>query len=408
MKESTITLFDKEVNCCGCSACMNVCPKNAIHMEENKYGFVFPKIDENLCIKCGACKKVCSYQKENNGVIPSNTYIFVNKNKQQIMKSASGGAFSAIATKVLEEDGVVFGAAYVKEDGKLTVKHISVTDIAELPRLQGSKYVQSSIGFAYKEAKQYLLQGRKVLFSGTPCQIDALKGFLKKDYDNLILVDVICHGVPSQKMFNQYVDLLEEKNKMDIDDFSFRNKKKGWDIFYLNISNSYKNKDIFWELSSYYKLFVKGYTYRENCYYCKYAEQKRISDITIGDYWGIRKQHPELFKDDNWFEYGYEGISCVMVNNEKGQSVVDSIGDRVELLPTTYEKVSVDNGQLRHPTPCPKEREAVLDLYNEKGFGAVDKAFFDHEGKNLQRVKVKSLIPTGFKKKVKKLKRKLH
>ncbi|HAR87530.1 MAG TPA: coenzyme F420 hydrogenase, partial [Ruminococcaceae bacterium] len=105
MKESTITLFDKEKNCCGCSACMNVCPKNAIHMEENKYGFVFPKIDENLCIKCGACKKVCSYQKENNGVIPSNTYIFVNKNKQQIMKSASGGAFSGIATKVLEEDG---------------------------------------------------------------------------------------------------------------------------------------------------------------------------------------------------------------------------------------------------------------------------------------------------------------
>ena len=161
-------------------------------------------------------------------------------------------------------------------------------------------------------------------------------------------------------------------------------------------------------MSSYYKLFVKGYTYRENCYYCKYAEQKRISDITIGDYWGIRKQHPELFKDDKWFEYGYEGISCVMVNNEKGQSVVDSIGDRVELLPTTYEKVSVGNGQLRHPTPCPKEREAVLDLYNEKGFGAVDKAFIEYEGKNLQRVKVKSLIPTGFKKKVKKLKRKLH
>lgn len=408
MKESTITLFDKEKNCCGCSACMNACPKNAIYMDENKYGFIFPKIDEDLCINCGACKKVCSYQKENDGVIPGSTYIFVNKNKQQIMKSASGGAFSAIATKVLEEDGVVFGAAYVKEDGKLTVKHIFVTDIAELPRLQGSKYVQSSIGFAYKEAKQYLLQGRKVLFSGTPCQIDALKGFLKKDYDNLILVDVICHGVPSQRMFNEYVDLLEDKTKITIDDLNFRDKKKGWDIFYLNISNSNKNKDIFWELSSYYKLFIKGCIYRENCYSCKYADQKRISDITIGDYWGVREQHPELFKDDKWFEYSYEGISCVMVNNEKGQSVVDSISGRVELLPTTYEKVSADNGQLKHPTLCPKEREAVLDLYNENGFSAVDKAFIEYEGKNLQRVKVKSLIPTGLKKNVKKLKRKLY
>ncbi|HAR87529.1 MAG TPA: coenzyme F420 hydrogenase, partial [Ruminococcaceae bacterium] len=204
------------------------------------------------------------------------------------------------------------------EDGKLTVKHISVTDIAELPRLQGSKYVQSSIGFAYKEVKQYLLQGRKVLFSGTPCQIDALKGFLNKDYDNLILIDIICHGVPSQKMFNEYVDLLEDKTKMTIDELNFRDKKKGWDNFYLNITNSNKNKDIFWELSSYYKFFVKGYIYRENCYSCKYATRKRISDITIGDYWGIRQQHPELFNDDKWFEYSYDGISCVMVNNEKG------------------------------------------------------------------------------------------
>lgn len=405
MRETSIILFDKEKNCCGCSACMNVCPKQAISMVENQYGFVYPKIDTQLCIECGACKKVCSYQKENNGVIPNKTYILVNKNKPQIMKSASGGAFSAIATKVLEEDGVVFGAAYVKEDGKLKVKHISVTDIAELPRLQGSKYVQSSVGFAYKEVRQYLQQGRKVLFSGTPCQIEALKGFLKKEYDNLILVDVICHGVPSQRMFNQYVDLLKEKYKMDIDDFSFRNKKEGWDIFYLNISNSKKKKDIFWELSSYYWLFVKGYTYRENCYSCKYANQKRISDITIGDYWEIRNQHSELFKDDKWFEYGYEGISCVMVNNDKGQNVIESISDRIELLPTTYKKVSAGNGQLKHPTPCPKERDTLLDMYKNQGFVAVDKAYNEHKGKLSNTKKLKSLVPVGFKKSLKKLKR---
>ena len=408
MKESTITLFDKEKNCCGCSACMNVCPKQAIHMEENEYGFVYPVIESKLCIECGACKKVCSYQKENQGTASEKAYISVNKNKSQLMKSASGGVFSAIATKILDEGGVVFGASYVKEDGKLKVKHISVTDKGNLPKLQGSKYVQSDIGFAYKEVKEYLTQNKKVLFSGTPCQIDGLKGFLKKDYENLFLVDVICHGVPNQGMFNDYVDLLKNKINMDIRDFSFRNKEKGWDNFHIAISNGNKTKNIFWKTSSYYKLFVDGSIYRENCYDCKYANPKRISDLTIGDYWGIIKQHPELFKEDKWFENSYNGISCVLVNSGKGQEMVDELTDYMEILPTTVEKVAMGNGQLRHPTPRPKEREKILDLYKEKGYAAIDDEFNKYLGKKLYYIKLKSSFPTKLKKNLRKLKRKLH
>ena len=267
------------------------------------------------------CKKVCAYQNGAECHKPIYTFAAFNKNKEQLLKSASGGIFAAVATKFLHSGGAVFGAALNFESGHAVVQHLMIEAIQDLYKLQGSKYVQSSIGDCYKQARSLLLNGRKVLFSGTPCQIAGLYGYLGADCESLTTIDLICHGVPNNKFFDDYLQI--EKNNFkakEITGYAFRDKNRGWgnvgclSLAYKN--KCLKNKYIPAKLSSYNSFFYSGAICRENCYSCKYAKSGRVGDLTIGDYWGIEKEHPELLENSGYVEKN--GISCILANTPKG------------------------------------------------------------------------------------------
>ena len=366
-----VKLFEETNLCSACGACKNVCPRHAVSMEQDKSGFLYPEIDYSLCVGCGRCRKVCKYQKGMDRECVQKTYAAVIRDKRTLLQSASGGVFAELARQTLDDGGVVYGVALLCEKNTLIPKHICVSDLNELPKLQGSKYVQSDIGMTYCEAERELKRGNKVLFSGTPCQIAGLKGFLGEEYSNLITVDIICHGVPSAAFFQSYIDELMKKWKGSIIDFKFREKSNGWGlnakIIYRNKSGKIKERKIPSGASSYYDMFLKSEIYRENCYTCPYACKVRVGDLTLGDYWGIQREHPELLTEAGGTFVEADGISCILVNSKKGQMFLKKAGTRIELASSTLEKVSNENGQLNYPSQCPETREYILRLYQEKG-----------------------------------------
>lgn len=400
-----IILFEKKENCCGCGACINTCPKQAIIMEEDEFGFLYPMINEELCIECGACKKVCAYQNTYFGRIPIKTFVAVNKNKRQLLASASGGVFAAVATKIIKSGGVVFGAVLDFDNGHAVPHHISIDNLADLYKLQGSKYVQSSMGGSYKEVQNFLKQDRQVLFSGTPCQISGLLGFLKKDYENLITIDLICHGVPNARFFDDYIQIEKDKRKVNqVIGYAFRDKRKGWG---MNGRLDLRNKNgrvrsvyVPARLNSYNTLFLDGYTYRENCYSCKFACTKRIGDLTIGDYWGIENAHPELMG-----KYGYDehdGISCILANTEKGVQLCGELDEVIRMDQSILEKVTARNGQLTRPAKKVPDREKVLELYQQNGYIAVEDFFKKKFRKQIIIHRIYNTIPRAIRLKLKK------
>lgn len=374
----TIKLFSEKKDCCGCGACMNICPKKAITMEPDRAGFLYPMINHELCIECGVCQKVCNYQNEHELNEPKKVFAAVNREKKQLMLSASGGVFSAIATKVLEKGGVVFGATLSFDNGYANPHHVGIESINELPKLQGSKYVQSKIGDTYNQAKKYLLAGRTVLFSGTPCQIDGLYGFLKKNYDNLITIDVICHGVPNEMFFNDYLEEEKKKRKAKtVIGYTFRDKSKGWGytgrLDLLLQDDTQHSFFIPARTASYNTLFLNGNIFRDSCYSCKYASRSRSSDLTIGDYWGIEAEHPDLLKQGKFNQE--KGISCVLANTSKGMLLCDKMNSLLNMEVSTYEKVSKHNGQLIKPINKGKNRSEILMMFESHGYSAVEKWF---------------------------------
>ena len=405
MSKDKIILFDDKKNCCACGACMNVCPKDAIRMEEDEYGFLYPQIDETKCVQCGACKKVCAYQNEQVKNAPIKCYAAVNKNKSELMKSASGGIFAAMATSVLKEGGVVFGAALDFEDGHAHPHHVAVRELSQLYRLQGSKYVQSAIENTYMEAKKELESGKKVLFSGTPCQIAGLYGYLRKEYENLCTVDVICHGVPSARMFDDFLqNETKKRNAKSVKNYIFRDKKKGWGmngrIQFEMKNGTEKIVYIPARLASYNTFFLDGFNYRENCYSCKYACSKRSGDVTLGDYWGIERENPELLKNK---EFDVEnGISCIIANSKKGMDKIQDIFD-MSMYKTQFEKIANKNGQLKHPSKRPEKRENLMKLYSQKGYSSIDEYFHKKYRKQIIVHTIFNAFPIGVRLKIKKV-----
>lgn len=397
-----INLYIDKSDCCGCGACMNICPKQAISMQPDEYGFIYPEIDENICINCGLCKKVCGYQAEVTVPQTKDTYVAVAKNRKILETSASGGVFAALATEVINKGGVAFGCSMEREKHELIPKHIMVDNLDDLIKLQGSKYVQSYIGDTYALAKKELEQGRLVLFSGTPCQIDGLKYYLMKNYDNLITVDLICHGVPSAQMFQYYISVLEKKLKRQVVDFKFRDKSKGWG---LNAKVIYeKDKELLsnslsCENSSYYSLFLNSEIYRENCYSCKYANKNRVGDLTIGDFWGIENEHHQYLKSIDISK----GVSCVIVNNTHGAAMLRDLCKNIQLLPSEFEKAARSNTQLNHPSNRSERREIVLDIYSNGGYAAVEKWYKKSQGIRYYTSIVKGLLPDKLKSTLKRL-----
>ena len=402
MKNERI-LFKDKLNCCACGACMNICPQDAIQMVEDDYSFLYPQINFEKCVDCGLCEKVCTFQHREESSDAIIVYAAAQKDSEKIRQSASGGIFAAIAEAVLNEKGMVYGAEMIAENNNLCVEHKGINHLENLHELLGSKYVQSNINFIYKEIKEKLQDEQFVLFSGTPCQVAGLKGYLQKDHDNLLTIDLVCHGVPSLKMFQDYIAVVQNKIKRRITNFKFRDKTQGWGLAAKLVFNN-QNKEteesiISSQDSSYYSLFLKSEIYRDSCYSCKYASRNRPGDITIGDYWGIEARHPEYLKINGGHLDEKLGISCVLANTKKGQKQIDKCRDSLYLYPSTFEKVSEENQQLKSPSKKGKQRSKILTLYREKGYGAVEKNF---NRLRIMKGGIDKVVPSKIKSKIKK------
>lgn len=390
MKENII-LYKRQEDCCGCETCRIVCPKHAITMEEDIYGFPYPVIEDGLCINCGTCKNVCAYQKKIENNNPRKVYAMSLKNTDILQQSASGGVFGGIAERWIEEGGIVFGAALIIENGELTTKHCSATTEEELKRLLGSKYVQSNLGNTFAIVKDYLEKGKKVLCSGTPCQIAGLKAYLGTDYKKLITMDLVCHGVPSNSMFQNYLKLEGNKIGSQIEDFKFRDKDYGWGLnakLYYRSKGDIQSKVFPSYKSSYYELFLNGEIYRHNCYECPYANEHHPADLTIGDFWGIEEEHPEYLQPEGELDQ-LKGISMLMINSEKGEALFEKYKSLFWYYPSTFENASRHNEQLKRPSSFGKNRDVVLRLYKEKGYEAVDAWFWKQKQKEKRKESIK-------------------
>lgn len=383
---NNIELFKTKSACCGCGACLNICPQNAIEMVSDEYGFSYPRVNARLCIGCGLCKRVCHFQCKDKSYAnsPLAVYAASGTDTRLAKSSASGGIFAVLAKKILEAGGVVYGCAYSHEGDVISPKHVRIDDAVELFRLQGSKYAQSAAGFAYRQVKQDLLGGKRVLFSGTPCQVDALNGFLPEAIrENLITVDIICHGTPGTTFFESYIREIEKKRGSKITNFIFRDKTDGWGLkagITFRCGNREVKRPLPVQLSSYYQLFLNSETYRENCYVCPYANRNRTSDITLGDFWGIEHEEPDYLKENGGCLDKQIGVSCILANTQKGESLLSQVGTSIILLSTTYEKVAKENHQLNSPSNHTNVRNIIMNLYKTGGYPAVDHWYYKQLG----------------------------
>ena len=312
--EVNTVLDGNDKACSGCAACKNICPKNAITMNEDKEGFLYPEINDEICINCNLCRKTCPVLLKNaEKQTIKNVYAAKLKDSNLLLKSRSGGAFVAFSNWILKNRGIVYGAAF---DNNFLVHHIRCTNIKERDMCTGSKYVQSDIEMTYKSVAEDLSKNKKVLYTGTACQIKGLKNFImnkKIDDDNLYTCDIICHGVPSPKVYREYISFLENKYKRKILEFNFRNKKYGWGGYEETVlfeGNKEKN------LNYFRNIFWKDQVLRPSCYECSYASLNRIADVTIGDCWGINNI------DHDWDVQ--KGVSLIVINSSKGQQLFNS------------------------------------------------------------------------------------
>ena len=382
--------------CCGCGACAETCPVKAISMEENEYGFIMPRIAHDLCLNCGKCNLVCPFVSPERFLskeLPLKTYAAASKNEKLLKYSASGGVFSGVAHYYLSNGDIVFGATMRKD---FSVKHIGIDSKTELQSIQGSKYTQSDMSDAFSSVKQQLELERRVLFSGTPCQIAALKSFLAKEYDNLLTMDLVCHGVGSNKMFKEDIAFLSNRKKSEIESVSFRSKRKGWgvggDLFLKNKIKDYSPAD-----SPYYYYYLDSSIFRDSCYHCPFATERRIGDITIGDFWRVET----LFRDCG-FDID-KGVSCLIINTKKGKELIDRIGEAFILKETDYQEIVKRNGNLRTATPIPKKRPQLFHIYSIEGYDGLARHYYQSAIIARVRYKVKSMIPGPVKRAIKKM-----
>lgn len=340
--------------CTQCYACVNICQKGCISMQESKDGFSIPVIDREKCVECGACMKACHRLTDKIKYhTPLKTYACWTKNLSDRKRSSSGGAFSILARKILNEGGIVYGASMCED---LKVRHIGIESIDEIIRLQGSKYLQSFLGETFKEVKRQLRDGRKVLFTGTPCQVGGLLTFLHREYDNLYTCDVVCHGVPSQKAFDIYIDKIGIRGKCKNFNFRFT---EGWG-FQLSrqlvapTKDGDSNKKMISPKNAYYlRAFTKGLMFSEACYGCAYARPDRVSDVTLADYWGLGVIKP-------FSHPTYRGVSLLLVNSDKAMSLLYECPDLFyEERP--FEEAVKGNHNLSHTSGRPDGRDTYYE-----------------------------------------------
>lgn len=377
-----IHITDKK-NCCGCSACVQRCPKQCIRLEEDTEGFLYPQVDEKTCIKCGLCEKVCPILNQADKLSVLEVLAVKNPNDEERMNSSSGGVFLPLAREVINQGGVVFGAVY---DESWEVHHVYAEKIEDVYPMMGSKYLQSKIGNSFKDAERFLKQGREVLFVGSPCQIAGLRTYLRnKQYSNLLAVDFLCHGVPSPGVWRRYLaetyggyDAKEQsrlqatagKNSVllsslnatsPIGDIKFRDKREsGWKKFRFVVrqksaskadQNTVLSSDIHYD-NPFMRGFLSDIYLRPSCYACKCKNGVNHSDMTIADFWGINQIAPE-FDDD-------KGVGLVLLNTKKGEEYFSRLP--MDMMPSNLEKAHYYNGGFNEHTKAHPKRDQFFFL----------------------------------------------
>ena len=349
-------------HCTGCTACMNICPKNAISMQPDQEGFLYPKVDEKACVHCGKCTAVCPVLRTRPaGPMPA-VFAAWNKNDAIRKDSTSGGVFTALAEYVLESGGVVFGAAF---DGKQRLRHVACFSKEDLWRLRGAKYVQSSLGHTYREVKKWL-ETRPVLFSGTPCQVDGLYQYLGTRPENLTTCDLVCHGVPSPGVWADMVRSIEARRGKTLQAVRFRNKVAGWKGSHFTTvfgDGSVESAPLF--RTEYGRAFGRALFLRPACHRCPYTSMTRVGDFTLGDFWGL--------KPDELPEQQEKGVSLLLVNTRHGSHVFDQLP--IAKKPFSPERAIAGNPRLASPTTQPPDRAAFFAAYALEPFEQVRRKF---------------------------------
>ncbi len=348
---------DNKRDCCGCGVCLNTCPQSCITMTPDSEGFFYPRVDKNVCINCGMCERTCP---EINMLIPHDekTQAFACKSIDEDVRkiSSSGGVFYLLSRLILSKGGIIAGPLF---DVRYRLHHCIIEDEQQLKQAVGSKYVQSDTGIIYKKLRRILETGTLVLFSGTPCQISGLKNYLGKDYENLVMQDIICHGVPSPMVWEKHVRYLESKGK-EIKNIRFRDKTNGWRTYSLKANfedgkeyckPSYKEP--------YLKMFSRDLTLRPSCFSCPFKGKERASDITLGDFWGIENVCPQM--DDNM------GTSLAIVHTYKGLQLFNGIKDELIISSVDADEALKYNGAALRPATTVENREQFfIDVIEDK------------------------------------------
>lgn len=346
-------------NCSSCAACANVCNRNAIQMKLDSEGFYRPVIDSKICIHCGLCERICPWNNlvdnPNDAKFEPKTLAAYAKDEYIRLQSSSGGIFTVLAKKILDDHGVVVGVAQLD---RIHFAHIIVENIDDLAKLRGSKYVLADVGCVYRKVRSLLKTGRKILFSGTPCQVAALYSVLGNcaKSANLFTIDIVCHGMPSVKVFEKYIVELEKKNNSDLDWVKFRDKSDGWGRYAL-LHRFKSEKEVFVHAcrSDYMRLFVSRICQNKSCVECKYRKLPRIADITLGDFWGVSKYHPHM--NDN------KGTSVVLLNTTHGMDLFSFVEKQVTMCESRVEYAVANNPCIVKSGMChPKRTEFFLDL----------------------------------------------
>ena len=343
------------LHCTACGACMCVCPMDAISFEKNEKGFSYPRINKN-CIECGACQTIC----------PRNTSISFNycepkvyaaftRDKYTRENSSAGGIFTELSKCIFDANGVVFASRFKERCNGVLFDSCNTID--ELGKFRGSKYVQSSTGYIYRQVKKELVSGKEVLFIGVPCQVDGLKKFLGKDYDNLLTIDIICHGVPSPKLWEEYCSFLEKKNDAHITNVSFRYKKPNWTRFSLKIDFDNKKSIVNSKFDDPYIIsFLNEISLRENCHFCEYTSINRVGDITLADFWGFHSFDYKMRNTE-------KGISLVLLNNRKGIEYFERIKSNIMYQERSIQEAINGNRSLKKPWTKNPVSDAFWDEY---------------------------------------------
>jgi coenzyme F420-reducing hydrogenase beta subunit len=351
--------------CCGCTACVNVCACDAITMEPDALGFLYPKVDELKCVDCGLCDKICAFNEDYDkslNLLTPDVYGARHKDMDEVMKSRSGAAFVAISDYVLERGGVIYGAGYKDH---FRVAHKRATTKTERDEFRGSKYVQSDLTGIFKQVKEDLKNGKQVLFSGTGCQCAGLNSYIgQKLRRNLILVDIVCHGVPSPNIWRDYIDYLEKKHSSKIVSVDFRNKLKfGWKAHIETFA--FENKKIY-ASSLFTKLFYRHVMFRHSCGNCYFCNTIRPSDLTLADMWDKENNFPDINKDN-------KGESLLLINTEKGRVIFNTIKDDLHFFQTTVDKLMQPN--LKTPSKINSKRIQFEIDYKNYGFEKTMKCY---------------------------------